>query len=304
MMLINRGLCGFTHHLRTRVPVHVICKSVVNKVSPPVCEKWSGEIGVRLHPSPRYYHGLPTDVLPTACSSLCRRPSLGISVNFRSSTSRDFNTCSVSFKKFNHERSGNQENERKILRKDEEWSPLILLIENKESDKLMSVTLKQAERIAKRRDLKLVQVEDPSLKGKTSRLVYKLITGKEYYELSRAKKEEKSSSGIKGEKSLTLNGNIAPNDLHSKLQNINKWITKGFQVRVTIAAKGASTESLEGVFSEIQKAAENVRGRILQRREKFGDIKFYIAPPKEKKVQKQPDEGLNNSPVHEDAAEK
>ncbi|XP_066954880.1 translation initiation factor IF-3 [Macrobrachium rosenbergii] len=303
-MLINRGLCGFTQHLRTRVPVHVTSKSVVNNVSPLVCEKWSGNT-VRLHPCPRYFHGLPTDVLSKPYNSYCRRPALGISVDFRSGSNREFNTCSVSFKKFNHERSGNQESERKTLRKDqEEGSPLILLIENKESDKVMSVTLKQAERIAKRRDLKLVQVEDPNLKGKTSRMVYKLITGKEYYEISRAKKEEKSSSGIKGEKSLTLNGNIAPNDLHSKLQNINKWITKGFQVRVTIAAKGASTESLEGVFSEIQKAVESMRGRILQRREKFGDTKFYIAPPKEKKVQKQQAEDLNNSPVLEDAAEK
>ena len=63
---------------------------------------------------------------------------------------------------------------------------------------MLNVSLKQGERIAKRRDLKLVQVVDESLRGRTSKQIYKLITGKEYYEISRAKKEAaKSVGGLK-----------------------------------------------------------------------------------------------------------
>lgn len=51
--------------------------------------------------------------------------------------------------------------------------------------------LDQAERLAKRRDLKLVKVEDPNL-SKGSKDVYRLMTGKQYYEEEvKLKKSEK-----------------------------------------------------------------------------------------------------------------
>lgn len=53
--------------------------------------------------------------------------------------------------------------------------------------------LDQAERLAKRRDLKLVKVEDPTL-TKGSNDVYRLLTGKQYFEEEvRSKKSDKKS---------------------------------------------------------------------------------------------------------------
>lgn len=60
------------------------------------------------------------------------------------------------------------------------------------------MTLRQAERLAKRRDLKLVLVEDSTLKGKVGKQVYKLMTGKQYYEEEvQAKKDIKTTTGAK-----------------------------------------------------------------------------------------------------------
>lgn len=55
--------------------------------------------------------------------------------------------------------------------------------------------LAQAERLAKRRDLKLVKVEDPNL-AKGNRDVYRLMTGKQYFEEEvKPKKSEKKHQG-------------------------------------------------------------------------------------------------------------
>lgn len=65
-------------------------------------------------------------------------------------------------------------------------------------EKVSVMTLRQAERLAKRRDLKLVLVEDSTLKGKVGKQVYKLMTGKQYYEEEvQAKKDIKTTTGAK-----------------------------------------------------------------------------------------------------------
>ncbi|KAK7066963.1 hypothetical protein SK128_004312 [Halocaridina rubra] len=188
-----------------------------------------------------------------------------------------------------------QAKEKESLKKyREDDSPQIMLIESE--GKYIPVTLKQAERMAKRRDLKLIQVEDPTMMGKTKKSVYKLITGKQYFEINMAKKASKPSPGIKGEKLLSINGTIAEHDLKGKLHNIEKWLKKGFQTKVTISAGGASKEHMEGLFAKIEQEVVNMQGRIVQRREKLDDIKFFIAPPKvEKKKVKQLDENADSS---------
>ncbi|KAK8386431.1 hypothetical protein O3P69_010826 [Scylla paramamosain] len=68
---------------------------------------------------------------------------------------------------------------------------LVTLIDTE--DKVSVVSLENAERLAKRRDLKLVKVEDVNLKG--GRKAYKLMTGKQYLEKEiKAKKSEKKTS--------------------------------------------------------------------------------------------------------------
>ncbi|XP_042209840.1 translation initiation factor IF-3, mitochondrial-like isoform X2 [Homarus americanus] len=154
-------------------------------------------------------------------------------------------------------------------------------------EKVSSVSLTQAERMAKRRDLKLVKVEDPSLKSQDKQ-VYKLMTGKQYFEEEvKAKKSSKSSPSSKGEKILTMSGKIAAHDLKPKLQSIHKWLDKGHQIRVTVTSRGATKGDLESVYGTIEQEVKSNKGRVLQLREKFGDFKFTIVPSKVEKTSNQ-----------------
>lgn len=166
----------------------------------------------------------------------------------------------------------------------EDKSPQIMVVDMDE--KVSVMTLRQAERLAKRRDLKLVQVEDPTLKGKVGKQVYKLMTGKQYFEEEvRAKKDVKTTTGMKGEKILTISGKIAEHDLMSKLHNVEKWLKKGHQTKVTLSSRGCSPDDMETIYNTIEANVVGFGGRILQRRVKAGDIKFFIAPAKEAKIE-------------------
>ncbi|XP_047487545.1 translation initiation factor IF-3, mitochondrial-like isoform X2 [Penaeus chinensis] len=149
------------------------------------------------------------------------------------------------------------------------------------------MTLRQAERLAKRRDLKLVQVIDSTLKGKVEKQVYKLMTGKQYFEEEvRGKKDVKTATGVKGEKMLTISGKIAEHDLKSKLHNIEKWVKKGHQTKVTLSSHGCTPDDLENIYNTIEADVVGFGGRILQRHVKAGNIKFFIATAKEAKAEK------------------
>ncbi|XP_063604640.1 translation initiation factor IF-3-like [Penaeus indicus] len=170
-------------------------------------------------------------------------------------------------------------------RRREDNSPQIMVVDTEE--KVSVMTLRQAERLAKRRDLKLVQVIDSTLKGKVEKQVYKLMTGKQYFEEEvRGKKDIKTATGVKGEKMLTISGKIAEHDLKSKLHNIEKWLKKGHQTKVTLSSQGCTPDDLENIYNTIEADVAGFGGRILQRRVKAGNIKFFIAPAKEAKTEK------------------
>lgn len=111
--------------------------------------------------------------------------------------------------------------------------PVITLIGTDSSPSVVS--LSDAEKLAKRRDLKLVRIVD--LDTKTQRPIYKLMTGAQYYSEDRKQRNEKSTKkegGIKGDKLVTLSHRITPHDLSSKMKNITKWLSKTYEVRVVI----------------------------------------------------------------------
>jgi len=160
-------------------------------------------------------------------------------------------------------------------------SPLITLIDR--DDKTSVLSLFQAERLAKRRDLKLVKNEDPALR-KLERPVYKLLTGKEYFDDQMSKKDatEKESSGVKGEKTVLIGGLIEKHDLDSKVNSIIKWLKKSQRVQVTIKAGKSNEDDRAKVMKKMEEAVTPVGGRLLQVREKGDNIKFHIEPPKVK----------------------
>lgn len=98
-------------------------------------------------------------------------------------------------------------------------------------------TLAEAQKLAKRRDLKLVKILD--LDTKTQRPIYKLMTGSEYHaedlkQREEKKKERQSGTTLKGEKVLIVNSNISLHDLKIHCNKMIKWLSKRYEVRVVI----------------------------------------------------------------------
>lgn len=102
-------------------------------------------------------------------------------------------------------------------------------------DEITVLTLEEAHRLSKRRNLKLVKIID--LDAKTQRPIYKLMTGSEYREEDIKDKEQKKKNkedAIKGEKLVFINYAIADHDLDIQIKKIEKWVGKLYEVRVVI----------------------------------------------------------------------
>ncbi|KAK3853653.1 hypothetical protein Pcinc_039813 [Petrolisthes cinctipes] len=173
-------------------------------------------------------------------------------------------------------------------------SPVIILIDREE--KLSTTTLMQAGKMAKRRDLKLVKIEDPTL-NKTKD-VYKLLTGKEYYEQEvKAKNNAKISQELKlVEKKIVFTSKIGPSDLTNKLHNIHKWLMKSYQIKVYLNSTGTK-EDMDNTFSTIEKEVAQLQGHIQQVKESANSFKFYIVPTKvkEAKTGKPPENSISRN---------
>lgn len=117
-------------------------------------------------------------------------------------------------------------------------SPIIPKITLIQGNNLTVTTLEEAQKLSKRRDLRLVKILD--LDTKTERPVYKLMTGAEYHaedikqrELKKDEKE-KNKNALKGEKLVILSQNITEHDLGTNVKRILKWLTKPYEVRIII----------------------------------------------------------------------
>ncbi|KAJ3630330.1 hypothetical protein MTP99_011530 [Tenebrio molitor] len=138
-------------------------------------------------------------------------------------------------------------------------------------DSVSVTTLQEAEKLSRRRDLKLIKIVD--IDTKTERPVYRMMTGAEYHAEDLKQREqrklEKQQQNIKGEKVLLINSKIAHHDLETQLRKALKWIKKNFE---------------EKVYSAIDQyfKAEEVDAKLVQKRNKGADIKFQIIPPRYK----------------------
>ncbi|XP_055856630.1 uncharacterized protein LOC129919684 [Episyrphus balteatus] len=164
--------------------------------------------------------------------------------------------------------------------------PKITLLQ--QNDAMSVTTLEEANKLARRRDLQLVKVQD--LDPKSNRPVYRLATKAELLadeDLDESKSDKTTSSSSQKKptvKSLTVGSRISDNDLTSRTKNISKWLSKGCEVRVLI--QGNDAKSTELVFQKIETSIKEpqVIGKITQKRSKDGFIKFNIYPvPVEKK---------------------
>ncbi|XP_069679078.1 translation initiation factor IF-3 [Periplaneta americana] len=177
--------------------------------------------------------------------------------------------------------------------KKQDSGPVITLIGTDNNITILS--LLEAEKISKRRDLKLIKVVD--LDTKTQRPIYKLMSGAQYYEEDRKRKQEKSSKNegaFKGEKLLTLSHRITDHDLSSRIKNIKKWLSKTYEVRIVINGDAENMKNAERVCDGIVESVKT-EGRIVQKRQKGSDIRFQILPPKKEKAEKDQDSEQESS---------
>ncbi|XP_046747726.1 translation initiation factor IF-3 [Diprion similis] len=158
------------------------------------------------------------------------------------------------------------------------------------------MTLDEAHRISKRRELKLVKVMDSA--GKTKRPIYKLMTGSEYFaeELNHRKKKAARPNGpVKDPKIAELTAKISPHDLETKIKNFVKWLNKRHEVRVSITADDNVEEAEKRC--ELIIAGTKHAGKVFQKRVKGRNIKFQLAPLKVKPQDSQKDS--DEAPIEE-----
>ncbi|XP_018021076.1 uncharacterized protein LOC108677380 isoform X2 [Hyalella azteca] len=106
------------------------------------------------------------------------------------------------------------------------------------------MTLVEAERLAERRSLRLVRHADKELEAKGRRPVYKLITHKEYFEVTSAEKKRMAGSYIKGESRMELSYKISQNDLQSKIKTMIRNLNKGKQIKVNLSGSASSQKQM------------------------------------------------------------
>lgn len=144
------------------------------------------------------------------------------------------------------ELNSQQSSETEVKKKRTSIIPKITLFQGNE---ITVTTLEEAQKLSKRRDLKLVKIVD--LDTKTQRPIYRLMTATEYHEEDIKQKEEKKKNKqgtIKGEKLVFLNYSIAKHDLEVNIKKIINWITKSLEVRVVI--NGDSSKMQKAVSTE------------------------------------------------------
>ncbi len=93
------------------------------------------------------------------------------------------------------------------------------------------VPLEEALRIARERNLDLIQVTD-----KVDPPVCKILDyGKYLYQLQKKEKKAKKSSEIKG---VRLRFNISPHDLETKMHQAEKFLSQGDKVKIEMILRG------------------------------------------------------------------
>lgn len=149
----------------------------------------------------------------------------------------------------------------------------------------MSVTtLDEAQKLAKRRDLHLMRMNQTD--AKTGRVVFRLVTAAEMLADDQDDKGTGKSASDKGnkktDKSLSIGARITDHDLASRLKNITKWLNKRHEVRILIQgnASGADEGKAERIVKTIETTIKEpqIIGKIVQKRQKGAFIKFSILP--------------------------
>jgi len=175
----------------------------------------------------------------------------------------------ASLDKPNNTNNDNNKNKEKL----EKLKKVTLL---SDGNKVEVSSLQDAQKIAVRRNLKLVKLVD--VDNKTQRPVYKLMSAAEFFELeSKQRNLPKGAKASKGEKLLSVSGRIESNDLSAKVKLLEKWMSKGYEIRVLINKDNCDITKIEGIVDTIGKSIRD-NAKIVQKRWGGSDVRFSIVP--------------------------
>ncbi|XP_059608923.1 translation initiation factor IF-3 [Phlebotomus argentipes] len=149
-------------------------------------------------------------------------------------------------------------------------------------DSTTVVTMEEAQKISRRRDMRLVMVED--MNPKSQRAIYRLMTNAEFKEEqlkshagSDSDEKSKKKDAIKGQKLLQITNKIADHDLQARVKSLIKWLEKNYRVSVIISGASPDSVATEKIFRDIETSTKSL-GKIVQKRSKGSDIRFQLHP--------------------------
>lgn len=126
--------------------------------------------------------------------------------------------------------------------------------------KLSTSTLEAANKLAKRRDLKLIKVSDFDIKKQNP--LYKLLSSNQILEEDiHLKKASKENKGLKAPKIVSMSHKISEHDLKSKAKSIIKWLEKSHEVKVTITGTQDTHQAVSNNLDTISLLEHSLRDR-------------------------------------------
>ncbi|XP_011300422.1 uncharacterized protein mIF3 [Fopius arisanus] len=160
-------------------------------------------------------------------------------------------------------------NKRKI------FIPKITLLS--ENNEMTVMTIEEAEKLARRRDLKLVKVVD--VETRVDRPVYRLMKIQDFLKeeaKTKAAAKDAREKAIKEDKTIAISGKIADNDLHTKIKSIHKMLRKRYGVRVVIAADG-NVEKAKTVRDTVIESCKEI-AKVVTKNDSAFNAKVTLRP--------------------------
>ncbi|GIY89385.1 uncharacterized protein CEXT_1741 [Caerostris extrusa] len=159
---------------------------------------------------------------------------------------------------------------KKPKRKVSETVELVTLVDT--NDKILGLKPKsETEVLARKLNLMLEKVDDPKY-GKIYP-AYKLVSSADLL------KSESKTSTARTLKKLPLNSRISDHDLKIKIQTVQKWLSKNFEVHVAITGNEEKHGSMKAILEKIQEELKD-QMRVIDVRKKDQILKFILLPPK------------------------
>ncbi|KAF7993286.1 hypothetical protein HCN44_006346 [Aphidius gifuensis] len=200
-------------------------------------------------------------------------------------------TRSISTSKYYYHENDVIEEEVKAKKK-KIFIPKITLLSEK--DEISVMTLDEAQKLAKRRALKLIKIVD--FDTKTERPIYKLMNISDFIkEENKAKAEAKEvkENSIKEDKTITVSSKIGDHDLNTKIKSMLKMLGKRHGIRAVISVDG-SQEKADEVRNKIIESCKEV-AKVVTKSDAAHNFKVTMRPI----MQKAKDKVLNDEKSNE-----